>query len=211
MKADFEKGTKVCSKCKRELPIEEFHKDKSKSDGLNCSCKECSSRSNKKYYKDNKEKTKIRCKKWQDKNLNTFGRTGRERGKNGILKRNYELLPEQLERREKGMKRRRNKTGYRRSVNAQGILVWYDGKLNDLTTEQYSRELSREYNLQKRCAVRGYVGIKEPSVHFLFDFDLEQMLKDNAYYRNGKNNKYIEKWWPGTIRHWTVKDGIWRK
>lgn len=28
MKADFEKGTKVCSKCKRELPISEFGKNK---------------------------------------------------------------------------------------------------------------------------------------------------------------------------------------
>lgn len=28
MRADFEKGTKVCSKCKRELPIEMFGKDK---------------------------------------------------------------------------------------------------------------------------------------------------------------------------------------
>lgn len=41
MKADFEKGTKVCSKCKQELPIEQFNKDSSKSDGLNMQCKDC--------------------------------------------------------------------------------------------------------------------------------------------------------------------------
>lgn len=41
MKADFEKGTKVCSKCKRELPIEMFGKRKSESDGLQYYCKEC--------------------------------------------------------------------------------------------------------------------------------------------------------------------------
>lgn len=28
MKADFEKGTKVCSRCKKELPIEMFSKNK---------------------------------------------------------------------------------------------------------------------------------------------------------------------------------------
>lgn len=39
MKADFEKGTKVCSKCKRELPIEMFHNDASKIDGLRSWCK----------------------------------------------------------------------------------------------------------------------------------------------------------------------------
>ena len=30
MKADFEKGTKVCSRCGRELPISEFTKEKNK-------------------------------------------------------------------------------------------------------------------------------------------------------------------------------------
>ena len=41
MKADFEKGTKVCSKCKRELPISEFYKNKSNPDGLGYYCKRC--------------------------------------------------------------------------------------------------------------------------------------------------------------------------
>lgn len=41
MKADFEKGTKVCSKCKRELPIEMFCNDRSKVDGLYNICKQC--------------------------------------------------------------------------------------------------------------------------------------------------------------------------
>jgi hypothetical protein len=33
--------TKKCSKCKKELTLDHFHKDKSKSDGLNWWCKEC--------------------------------------------------------------------------------------------------------------------------------------------------------------------------
>lgn len=41
MKADFEKGTKVCSKCKKELPIEMFGKDNSRSDKLCMCCKNC--------------------------------------------------------------------------------------------------------------------------------------------------------------------------
>lgn len=41
MKADFEKGTKVCSRCKKELSIEMFGKDKRNSDGLDCQCKKC--------------------------------------------------------------------------------------------------------------------------------------------------------------------------
>lgn len=39
MKADFEKGTKVCSRCRKELPLNMFSKDKGRSDGLDCYCK----------------------------------------------------------------------------------------------------------------------------------------------------------------------------
>lgn len=69
MKANFEKGTKICSKCKRELPISHFQKDKSKSDGLNTQCKDCvtkyrkspkgkevASRARRKYYQTEKGK-----------------------------------------------------------------------------------------------------------------------------------------------------------
>lgn len=93
----------------------------------------------------------------------------------------------------------------------KGILIYYDNLLNKLSSDEYGRELRREYNLQRACAIRGYIAIKQPSTHFLFDFDLEQMLKDNAYYSNGKHKKYITKWWDGEIRHWTVNDGIWKE
>ena len=62
MKADFEKGTKVCSRCRKELPLNMFSKDKGRSDGLDCYCKKCKSimmralgdelRKNQKVYKD---------------------------------------------------------------------------------------------------------------------------------------------------------------
>ena len=67
-----------------------------------------------------------------------------------------------------------------------------------------------EYTRQRSCAIRGYIGMSKPSEHFLFDFDLEQMLKDNVYYKTGSGRMYITKWWDGTIRHWTVNDGIWK-
>lgn len=92
MKADFEKGTKVCSKCKRELPIEMFHNDASKIDGLRSWCKKCVRIKDKRYRENNKNKIKD-C---FDKRQNTFGRTGEKRGQSTILKRDYELTEEQL-------------------------------------------------------------------------------------------------------------------
>lgn len=42
MKADFEKGTKICCRCKEELPVTMYNKDpQKKSDGLAPYCKKC--------------------------------------------------------------------------------------------------------------------------------------------------------------------------
>ena len=99
----------------------------------------------------------------------------------------------------------------RKSIGLHGTLVWYDEKLNELDSKSYYRIRAREYARQKRCAICGYVAGKKPSEHFLFDFDLEQMLKDSVYMLSGSNNRYITKWWDGEIHHWTVNDGIWKK
>lgn len=223
MKADFEKGTKVCSKCKMELPIEMFCKNKTRPDGLQDYCKECSKISMDKYYYENHDKMIVRSREYYkinrkairkkdkeraDKNFNTFQRCGHNRGNCSSLKRDYELTKEQLKRREN--KRKKSKVKKPRT-NAHGILIWYSGELNSLTHEEYEKILSREYSLQKICAIRGYMAQKYPSEHFLFDFDLEQMLKDKCYYTGRNKNKYITKWWDGEIRHWTVNDGIWKK
>ena len=41
MKANFETGLKICSSCKRELPIENYNKCKTTNDGLCYKCREC--------------------------------------------------------------------------------------------------------------------------------------------------------------------------
>jgi hypothetical protein len=51
--------TKRCCRCKQELPVTEFHKDRTKKDGLNGMCKECTKRQNKKYYEERKEEVKF--------------------------------------------------------------------------------------------------------------------------------------------------------
>lgn len=75
MRANFETGLKICPGCNRELPISQFNKDKTKSDGLNIRCKDCCSkyrkseegkevakRARKKYYQTEKGKA---CEKRQ--------------------------------------------------------------------------------------------------------------------------------------------------
>lgn len=221
MKADFEKGTKVCPKCKMELPISEFGKHKATKDGLRCYCKKCESRRARDYVKSEKGKrkrkeyysleyVKEKARKQGNKIKNTFSGTERNcRGKSHIVKRDYELTEEQLQKRE--LQRKCHNTRNKKE-SVYGLLVWYDGQLSNLDKREYKKIMDREYFRQRNCAIRGYIGKKKPSEHFLFDFDLEQMLKDNVYISCGKDKKYyITKWWDGEIRHWTVNDGIWKK
>lgn len=208
MKADFEKGTKVCSRCKKELPIEMFSKNKYNKDGMQSCCKVCKKQIQRIYYERTWEVQLENNRKRKNKISNTFGRVGYKRGEHNSIKRDYELSNEELVRRNNG--RVGNKTKHP-CTNMQGILIWYDGKLEKLNRKDYSKALAKEYARQRICAIRGYIAWTQPSEHFLFDFDLEQMLKDNVYYGNVKHKKYITKWWQGTIRHWTVNDGIWKK
>lgn len=208
MKANFEKGTKICSRCRKELPTSCFYKDKSKSDGLTVYCGECICNEHKQYYYRDIEYSREKRRNDCNKRSNTFQRKGTKRGNSGMLKRDYELTDGQLKRR--NVARRYRKSKYE-NINAQGILIYYDGKLEDLDSKEYIRIMNMEYNRQRRCAINGYVGRTKPSEHFLFDFDLEQLLNDNVYISMRSKKKYITKWWKGEIRHWTVNDGIWRK
>lgn len=212
MKADFEKGTKTCTRCRKELPLSMFGKNKDKSDGLNLYCEECFSVICKRRYRKDVEHSREIARNSRDRTVNVFQRRGHIRGNSGMLKRDYELTEEQLKRREQGRKERRKYRNVKKERrNSYGVLIWYDGKLNNLNSKEYRRELNKEYKRQAKCAIRGYVAKVTPSEHFLFDFDLEQMLKDNVCIDNGKRRYYITKWWKGEIRHWTVNDGIWKE
>lgn len=61
--------TKVCTKCKIEQDLSNFHKKKRSKDGLQSWCKKCSNVRNRKYYKkyyqNNKEKIRRRKSDWR--------------------------------------------------------------------------------------------------------------------------------------------------
>ena len=60
--------TKICSKCGRELPLDNFYKNKSKKYGVEGECKDCFKARVKEYYEQNKEKISLRTKEYQEKN-----------------------------------------------------------------------------------------------------------------------------------------------
>lgn len=205
-------GTKVCRRCGKELPLNEYYKDKKTKCGHVSVCKECRREIQRTYYHSSEE-VRQRHVLYSRKHASTFGRE-KKRGNGSMTLRDYELTEGQRMRRELLRRKARKQRGdkkYTYNVSPNGVLVQYDGQLDNVTADEYMKVYKREYMRQLRCAIRGMVGRVEPSEHFLIDFDLEEMLKKNVYYGDGKHKTYIRKWWEGEIRHWTVKDGIWKK
>lgn len=164
---------KVCPKCKRELPINRFNKDKSKSDGLNSRCKECEAnyrksesgknvakKARKKYYQTEKGKA---CQKRTTQN---FRKT--EKGKE-VYKRSNKKYRES----DRGIQRKlehRKSSAYKESQSkylhsekgkAARRLVYMkrvlNGKLNKYQNDKYKRDES--YRIGKLLRTRIYYAI----------------------------------------------------
>jgi hypothetical protein len=78
MKANLETEIKICCKCRRELPIGEYYKNKSRCDGLQKVCKSCFSEKNRKYYQENKERLAEKGRKYRQKNKEKIAEKGRK-------------------------------------------------------------------------------------------------------------------------------------
>lgn len=61
-------NTKVCTKCKVEKSLSEFHKDKNKPLGVQSACKTCRNLANKKYNNLNQEKVALGKSRWRENN-----------------------------------------------------------------------------------------------------------------------------------------------
>ena len=60
--------TKICSKCGRELSLDNFYKKKDGKYGVSSICKDCSNAISKEYYENNREKINLRCKEYRETN-----------------------------------------------------------------------------------------------------------------------------------------------
>lgn len=101
---------KICTKCDLEKNINEFHKFKHSKDGHKTICKICSSKTSKKYVKenkdklkkyrhDNKEKRNEQNKKWREQNIERMR----------VLRKKYNNSEKGLEQKRKYYKETKNK------------------------------------------------------------------------------------------------------
>ncbi len=67
---NMENKTKICNKCNREKPIEEFRLSKSGKDGRRCECRDCQNEMDRERYRKNREFILAKKKEYQEKNRN---------------------------------------------------------------------------------------------------------------------------------------------
>lgn len=59
---------KICSRCKQKFPLENFHKDASRKDGLSNKCKPCTYVKQRKYKKENPDVIKAEKRRYYERN-----------------------------------------------------------------------------------------------------------------------------------------------
>jgi hypothetical protein len=69
---------KLCSKCKKQKPNEEFHKNNNSPDGLTCWCKECHRDSARQWRSNNKEQRDEYNKNWRSANMDRVRASGKK-------------------------------------------------------------------------------------------------------------------------------------
>lgn len=70
--------TKICSKCKIDLHVDSFTKDKTKKDGLTSYCRACKSESDKNRWKENKDFLSVQNKRNYEENKDAYKKAQRK-------------------------------------------------------------------------------------------------------------------------------------
>ena len=156
---------KTCSKCKLELPFEQFSKDKSKKDGLRGDCKVCSSEYQKKYHKENKDKVKENKKKYYEEHKEDISeqqKKYREENKEDIsewrkkyYKENKEKISERIKKcREEHKDKIRECQKKYREENKEKLSEWR--KKYRKENKESINEKANKYNKKRRKTDEGY-------------------------------------------------------
>jgi hypothetical protein len=118
--------TKICSKCKRELLINEFYKDKKTKDKLYFCCKKCMKIYNKDYYEDNKEGMNLRTKKYYknyQENLKNYAKIYRK-----INKKQIKLIQKTAKRIYCILRCNAKNRGIKFNLNKEDFIQWYNSQ-----------------------------------------------------------------------------------
>ena len=185
---------KICSGCNISLPIDEFHKDKSRKDGLQTYCKFCKKKKDRNWYQSNKVKARKSRDTWKKDNrgkMREYSKKSMEKyrsseeGKAHIRSWN-EANADKIKKYQKRY----------RVNNAEKISVTHQKYVSENLAQirESSRRCQRKRNAQKRKAVIGVIVLTKPQRLELQNFRCEicGCIEDEIPERKDNRNKWEE-------------------
>lgn len=193
--------TKYCYDCKEIKPVIEFSKNKSTKDGFTSECKECAKKRIMRWYSNNREYCKKKCKKYYLKNKETIDNSNRKWKKN-----NPEYMKEYMKiysLEHKTDKRERDRIYWlkNKSKITEYYKQWY--RNNNERCKEYAKKYIKNNPLQKinsnhkRRAKYKHTDITKKWLKELYDnanicpICNKKMDNDSRKYPNGKSLDHI--------------------
>lgn len=198
----FKNGIRVCSKCKRELPLDMFTKDSTKKYGLSALCKDCQKEQREQrkpkideWFENNKDKVKKKQKEYSKAHAEEKKAYNRERKEYFAQKRkeyeqqNIDKVREQRRRYKKSLSARYKK--YQREAKERNLIFELSQEEFDEITKRpcfYCEEFSNELNgvpyngIDRIDSSEGYIRNNcvpccEMCNRMKLDYDLYEWLK----------------------------------
>lgn len=121
-----------CATCKKEQPLSEFRKDKSRKDGIHRTCKECNKNSQRIWYQKNKKKAQKESNKRYHKNKNKIS-----------ARRKAQRKKDPLKFREQAKKRY--------NLKIAKTYAWRAAGIKNMTNERYDKLFTEQKGCCKIC------------------------------------------------------------
>lgn len=200
--------TKICSKCKRELTLAHFNKNKKNKDGLRGECRECQAKQKREYREKNKEKISKYNKEYSKKYNKDYIRKNKdilnEKKRKWYEENREEILKYKIEYRENN---KRKILEYNRAYskkNRDRLLIWAQKRRtikkklpSELTEEEW--ENTKRY-FDNSCA---YCGRKVPlsQEHFIplskgGEYTVNNIIPSCKSCNSSKKDKDFFLWYP---------------
>lgn len=146
--------TKICSKCKKELPLEKFSKNKCQKDGLCNQCKDCI----KENYISDREKNRSKEKEYYLKNkdrISWYSKKRYQRDKEKIKQKRKDYYREKIKNASEESKEEIRKKQREYYNNNKEKIREYQNKWYDEHKEEYRKKHS-EYYFKNKDKVKAY-------------------------------------------------------
>ena len=167
--------SKECSCCHKVKPVSEFSKNKSKIDGLQLKCKECTKQYDKKYKEENKDRLSEQSKQYYEDNkerINEYQKQYRENNKEKIKKQSKHYRENNKDRRKQYYENNKDRIKERQKQYAKD-------------NAEHIKEYKKEYAIKNKDKIKKY-----KREHY--EKNIDKKKEYDKQYREDNKEKLLE-------------------